>query len=50
MPWENAEKYKIFSVPIEKKVTEIDKESSESVVTIPYKIKLIHSARFVATL
>ena len=33
---ENAEKYKTFSVPIEKEVIKIDKDGNESVVT--YKI------------
>ena len=46
---ENTEKYKTFSVPIEKEVTNIDKVGNESVVTISYKIKYIDSARFVAT-
>ena len=46
---ENTEKYKTFSVPIEKKVTKIDKYGNESVVTISYKIKFIDSARFMAT-
>ena len=31
---ENTEKYKKFSVPIEKEVTKIDKDGNESVVTI----------------
>ena len=39
-----------FSVPIEKEITKIDKNSNESVVTISYKIKFIDSARFMATL
>ena len=39
MFWENTEKYKTFSAPIEKEVTEIDKHCNESVVTISYKIK-----------
>ena len=38
---ENTEKHKIFSVPIEKEVTKIDKDGNESVVTISYKIKFI---------
>ena len=37
----NTEKYKIFSVPIEKEVTKVHKDSNESVVTISYKIKLL---------
>ena len=47
--WENTEKYKTFSVPIGKKVTNIDKDGNESVVTISYKIKFIDSARFMAS-
>ena len=46
---ENTEKYKTFSVPIKKEVTEIDKVGNESNVTISYKIKFIDSARFTAT-
>ena len=45
----NTEKNKAFSIPIEKQVTEIDKDGHESVVTISYKIKFIDSARFLAT-
>ena len=36
-------------VQIEKETTKIDKDGSKSVVTISYKIKVIDSARFVAT-
>ena len=39
---------KVF-VPIEKEVTNIDKDGNESVVTISYKTKFIDSARFMAT-
>ena len=46
---ENTEKYKTFSIPIEKEVTKIDKDGNGSVVTISYKIKFIDSARFMAT-
>ena len=45
---ENTEKNKSFSVPIEKEVTNIDKDGNESVVTISYKIKFIEGARFMA--
>ena len=34
---ENTEKFKIFSVAIEKEVTKIDKDGNKSVVTILYK-------------
>ena len=47
---ENTEKFKTFSVPIEKEVTKIDKDGNESVVTISYKVKFIDSARFMASL
>ena len=47
---ENAEKYKTFSVPIEKEITKIDKDGNESVVTISYKMKFVDTARFMATL
>ena len=40
---------KLFSVPIEKEVTNIDKDGNESVVTTSYKIKFIDSARFMAS-
>ena len=43
---ENTEKYKTFSVPIEKEVTKIDKNCIESVVTISYKIQFIDTAIF----
>ena len=46
---ENTEKYKTLAVPIEKEVTNIDKDVNESVVTISYKIKFIDSERFMAT-
>ena len=42
-------KYKTFSFPIEKDVTEIDKDVNESVVNIFYKIQFIDTARFIAT-
>ena len=48
MSWENTENYKNFSFPIEKEGTEIDKDGSESVTTVSYKIKFIDSARFIA--
>ena len=45
----NTEKYKTFSATIKKEVPKIDKDGNESVVTICYKIKLIDSARFMAS-
>ena len=47
---ENTEKYKTFSILVEKEVMEIDRDDNESVVTISHKIKFINSARFIATL
>ena len=46
---ESTEKYKTFSVPIEKEVTNIDKDDNESVVTISCKKSFFDSARFIAT-
>ena len=46
---ENKEKYKKFSVPIEKEVIKIDKDGDESVITIPCKLKFIDSKRFMAS-
>ena len=45
----NTEKYKTFSVPIEKEVTKLDEDGNESVVTLSYKIEFIDSAIFMAT-
>ena len=47
--WENKEKCKTFSVPIEKEVAKTDKDGYESVVTIIYKMELIDSARLMAS-
>ena len=46
---ENTEKYKTFSVPIEKEVTHIDEDGNESVVTLSYRMKFIDSAKFMAS-
>ena len=46
---ENTEKYKTFSIPIEKEVTNIDKDGNASVVSISYKIKFTDSARFLVS-
>ena len=46
---ENTKKYKTFFVPIEKDLTNIDKDGNESVVTISYKLKFLDDARFMAT-
>ena len=45
----NTEKYKKFSIPLEKKVIRIDKGGNKSVVTALCKIKLTDSPRFIAT-
>ena len=45
----NTEKYKTFSVTIEKEVTNIDKDDNESVANISYKLNLNDSARFMAS-
>ena len=42
-------KYKTFSIPIEKNVTNIDKDGNESIVTTSYKIIFIDSERFMVT-
>ena len=44
---EISEKYKTFSVPIEKEIRKVDKDGNED-KTISYKIKFIDSARFMA--
>ena len=46
---ENTEKYKTFSVPIEKQITRIDKKWKEVTKTISYRLQIIGSARFIAT-
>ena len=38
---ENTEKYKKFSVPIEKEIKKIDKDSNEDIKTVSYKINLL---------
>ena len=42
---EGKEKYKTFPVQIKKQTTKIDKDGSESVVNITYRIRFIDSAR-----
>ena len=49
MSWGKYRKVQTFSVLIEKKVTNIVKDSNEGVVTISCKIKFLDSARFMAT-
>ena len=50
MSWGKHRKVQNFSVPIEKEVTNIDKDGNKSVVSISHKIKFIDSARFMASL
>ena len=45
---ENTEKYKTFSVPIEKEKRKVDKDCNEDIITISYKIKYIDSARLMS--
>ena len=47
MSWRKNRKVQNVSIPVEKEVTNIDKDSNESVVTISYKF--IDSARFIAS-
>ena len=42
-------KQKAFSVLIEKEVTKVYKEGNENITIISYKIKHVHSARFMAS-
>ena len=46
---ENTGKYKPFSISIEKEVSKTYNYGNESVVTVPYKIKCISSARYMTT-
>ena len=46
---ENTEKYIIFSVPIKKQITNIDKDGNDKIVNISYKIKFIDSFRFMSS-
>ena len=45
---ENTEKYITFSVPINKKITKIDKDGNEKIVNILYRLKFNDSCRFMA--
>ena len=45
----NTEKYKTFSVLIEKEIRKNDKDGNEDITTISWKIKVIDSARFMAS-
>ena len=45
----NKDKYRTFSVQLNKEITKMDKDGSESVVNISCKIKFIDSARFMAS-
>ena len=37
--WENTEKQKILSLPIEKEIRKVDKDGNEDIITSYYKIK-----------
>ena len=47
---ENTVCYIIFSVPIEKEVTRIDKKGKEITKTLSYRLQFLNSARFMASL
>ena len=49
MSWRKCRKVQIFSVSVEKEITKIDKHGNETVITISSEIKIIDSARFMAT-
>ena len=46
---ENTDKYKTFTVPIEKEVTRIDKNGEEFTNNISYILQFIDSAKFMAS-
>ena len=46
---ENTEKYIIFSVPITKEITKIDKDGNDEIVNISHKIKFINSFTFMSS-
>ena len=43
---ENTQSYQTFLVPIEKQVTNIDKDGNENAVAMSYRIKFFYSARY----
>ena len=46
---ENTEKYIIYSVPIKKEITKIDKYGNDKIMKISYKIKFIDSFRLMSS-
>ena len=46
---ENTEKHKTFSVPIEKEIGKIEKDGTEDITSVSYKIKFVDSARFMTS-
>ena len=46
---ENTEKYKTFSVPIEREVTRIDTNGEGITKNVSYRLQFIDSARFMAS-
>ena len=49
MLWENTKKCKTFSIPTEKEFGKVNKNGNDDIITISYKIKLFHNARFMAS-
>ena len=47
--WENTKKYITFSVPIERKITKIDKDGNYKIVNKSHKIRFIDSFRFMSS-
>ena len=47
--YENTEKYIVFSVPIQKEVTGIDRNGEEVTETISYRLQIIDSAKFMTS-
>ena len=47
---DNTEKCVTFSVPIKKEITKKDKNGNDKITKMSYKIKFIHSCRFMSTL
>ena len=49
MSWRKTRKVRNFSIPLKREVTKMDKNGNGSVKTMFYKLKLIGSARFMAS-
>ena len=48
-PGENTEKYKSFSVVIEKETTKVDNDDNEDIITISYNTNFLDSDRFISS-